>query len=616
MNLLNPWALAAGLLAGLIVLMYLLKLRRRRQEVSSTLLWTRSLEDLIANAPFQRLRRNLLMYLQILTVLLLALALARPTLWLNRRPAGARILLIDNTASMNANDMPGGISRLEEAKRQAREVIGNLSRGEEAMIMTLGGRARIVQPFTGEPGLLRGAVDSIEPTDAQAATREALAIVQGVFKVHPEALLVILGDGGLGYLGTMIGKDEPVEYRCIGSGSDNRGIVAFDVRPSFERRDRLSAFAEVENFSDRPSSIIVRCLLDGELVQAREARLEPKARQGFAFTDLEPGPAERLLQLEIGPEDALAADNNARAIVRRAGSIRVLLVSRGDFFLERVLALLPAVEASRMAPEQFTPTTQADIVIFDGHQPNGIGPGRYLFLDAVPPIEGWSAAEQPLKNQAVLDWNRLHPITRFVSFEQLGLAQCKNLRMPDWTTVLAESAASPLIVAGESRGIRLVCIGFDPYASDWPLQTSFPIFFANAVDWLAGAARGELAEPLHRTGETISFRPDGQAAVIDPGGRRWEIVPGAEGLAYFDQTLRAGLYTAQLGKDLKPRFAVNLLAPGESAIAPAPSLIAGERQIASVAGRRENRQVWHWLALAGLALLTIEWHLYSRRSWL
>ena len=52
------------------------------------------------------------------------------------------------------------------------------------------------------------------------------------------------------------------------------------------------------------------------------------------------------------------------------------------------------------------------------------------------------------------------------------------------------------------------------------------------------------------------------------------------------------------------------------AIAPAPALVAGERQVASVAARRENREVWPWLALAGLALLAVEWHLYSRRSWL
>ena len=85
MSFLAPLALLSGLLGGLIVLMYLLKLKRKPEEFSSTLLWMKSMEDLTANAPFQKLRQNLLMYLQIALLILIALSLARPTMWLSRR---------------------------------------------------------------------------------------------------------------------------------------------------------------------------------------------------------------------------------------------------------------------------------------------------------------------------------------------------------------------------------------------------------------------------------------------------------------------------------------------------------------------------------------------------
>src|ERR1051326_9259032 len=65
-------------LAGLIVLMYILKLRRRDVVVSSTFLWRQVIRDVQANAPFQRLRKNLLLFLQLLAALLLVLALTRP----------------------------------------------------------------------------------------------------------------------------------------------------------------------------------------------------------------------------------------------------------------------------------------------------------------------------------------------------------------------------------------------------------------------------------------------------------------------------------------------------------------------------------------------------------
>src|ERR1700712_5397651 len=73
------WAVLAGVPVGIIAL-YFLKLRRRPVQVASTLLWRRSLEDLHVNSLFQRLRRNLLLFLQLLAVGLAMLALAGPRL--------------------------------------------------------------------------------------------------------------------------------------------------------------------------------------------------------------------------------------------------------------------------------------------------------------------------------------------------------------------------------------------------------------------------------------------------------------------------------------------------------------------------------------------------------
>jgi len=75
MPLLNPLALLGLLFIPAVIAMYLLKLRRDEAVVPSTLLWTRLVADVEANAPWQRLRRSLLLLLQLLLVIALAFAL-------------------------------------------------------------------------------------------------------------------------------------------------------------------------------------------------------------------------------------------------------------------------------------------------------------------------------------------------------------------------------------------------------------------------------------------------------------------------------------------------------------------------------------------------------------
>ena len=92
MNMLSfwQWALLACLPPA-IVLLYFLKLKRHPLEVPSTYLWRKSIEDLRVNSIWQRLRRNLLMLLQLIVLLLAMLALARPT-WRDRELAGDRFV--------------------------------------------------------------------------------------------------------------------------------------------------------------------------------------------------------------------------------------------------------------------------------------------------------------------------------------------------------------------------------------------------------------------------------------------------------------------------------------------------------------------------------------------
>ena len=127
-------ARAAGLLfIPAVIAMYLLKLRRDQAVVPSTLLWSRLLTDVEANAPWQRLRRSLLLLLQLLLVLALVLLAARPFL---ERPAGlARdiVLVMDTSASMGATDVAP--NRLAAARDAAIAALKDLPTGGKVSVI-------------------------------------------------------------------------------------------------------------------------------------------------------------------------------------------------------------------------------------------------------------------------------------------------------------------------------------------------------------------------------------------------------------------------------------------------------------------------------------------------
>ena len=95
----------AGPVPPAIMALYFLKLKRQPLEVPSTYLWRKAMEDLHVNSLWQRLRRSLLLWLQLALVLLLVLALVRPG-WQTTQMGGSRfVFLIDNSASMQATDV-------------------------------------------------------------------------------------------------------------------------------------------------------------------------------------------------------------------------------------------------------------------------------------------------------------------------------------------------------------------------------------------------------------------------------------------------------------------------------------------------------------------------------
>src|SRR5262249_53578221 len=88
-----------------VVLLYFLKLKRKPIQVPSTFLWKKSVEDLHVNSLLQWLRENVLLLLQLLILICLPYAAMSFRFHGSKGEGRHYIVMIDNSASMSANDV-------------------------------------------------------------------------------------------------------------------------------------------------------------------------------------------------------------------------------------------------------------------------------------------------------------------------------------------------------------------------------------------------------------------------------------------------------------------------------------------------------------------------------
>src|SRR3989441_6395562 len=173
MSFLSPFALALFALAVPLVLLYFLKVRRRERTVSSLLLWPGSLRDREASTFFQRLYRDPLLILQLLALLALCIALARPVATVMGQGSRKVVVVLDSSASMQARDVSP--SRFEVARAAALSLVRGLGEGAEVMVIEAGVQPKGLAALGRDRDRAMSAIRSAEARDLPTRLSGAVA---------------------------------------------------------------------------------------------------------------------------------------------------------------------------------------------------------------------------------------------------------------------------------------------------------------------------------------------------------------------------------------------------------------------------------------------------------
>lgn len=475
MTLLAPGAaIIAGVISvPLLVLLYFLKLRRRPLRVSSTILWERAVHDLQVNAPFRWLRVTTLLILQLLALACLVIAIGRPAINLDEAAGQRVVVLIDRSAGMSARDQSGGDTRLEIARRRARELIDSVlgASGSRVMLVQFAADAQAITPMTADRAVIDEAIDGVtasdQPADIGAALKLLNTAAQKEASESAERSVVsafLVSSGGFAVADN---NQMPVlagaELRLVRIGPEpaqptaNLGIAALSARRDFEDPTTVRVFLRVVNSAGTVTRAPITLSIDGQ--QVGSVVLEVPATIG-AFATTKDRPAEAggseagsatvgegtttlgitntaggVLTAMIDPlaPDALASDNAASLVMAAASKPRIVLVAPGangseaDPFLLNALNVLDKASLRVMGADQFAAMESVgggtggggnanaavldyDIVFFDRVRPGKTPRAASVSFGAVVPIDGLAVERVALAPGT--------PARRFVSWKR------------------------------------------------------------------------------------------------------------------------------------------------------------------------------------------------------
>jgi len=630
---LPPQTLLWVLIAGALVLLVLFFIRPRPLvlAVPSHVLW----KQVVPRRLDPLLKEIIALLLQLLILLAVVAALGAPQRVAEEpeavdiggvtRPSD-RVVVVDLSASMAAADGEG--TRLDSVKERLQAILDDLAEGERMAIVHAASVATVAVPLTADHQRIGLGIRSLAAhpgrADLQAAITEARILVADArspseIRVFADAPVppVDLPDG-------CAFVPEPV-----GSPLPNVAVTAFDVRATDGLPAKLEAFVRVTSFA--PTDARVTVSVETPTKVLGRATYDLAAWESLDRIYHFYPPDEERIEVVLDPIeldeglDGLATDDRAYAFLPGLRPARVLLVSRGNQYLQTALNLIPGLKLDVTTPDDFRRPAAAsgryDVVFYDSFVPESPPRVNSFFINPPVAVGGFSLARR-VEAPVTTGWNLGHPLFANLVLRDLNVAVSGQFEPGARDVRLIDTPTGPIALAKEQGGARQIVFGFDFADSDLPLRVAFPQLIFNTVLWMReGRATRPPAGPQHLARDPLWLSPqEGSSGLViepivesDEQRRRVRPIPVGDGPRryYFD---RLGFYSVSGAADADV-VAVSMMDLQESDLTITPQLSTPPATPPAPVREEERTPLappWFWLGLAALLLLLGEYGIVNR----
>lgn len=502
------WPLFFLLAVPIIIILYLLKPKGEDYEISSNLLWKKLLKNQQSKTFFEKFVHNILMYLQILTIILLVIALMSPFIQKEGKTGGRKILLMDTSGSM-LHKGSNGKTRLEEAVEQACDYVRTMDNTRFSIVAVDGGNARLLAVDSSDQANVVRILQSLECSHSGGNLAEAQSIIDSLSGENSEEVadLLVYTDGSGAEAFQQLHGSAGMDLYVNGEAVNN---LANEYLVFSERQDGLyDVLVSVTNYSNGEASCDVGLYDEEEqLLHVKSLSFLAGENKICLFEGMD-WQGEKLsarisgISYGNGKKDSLSADNISYAVKNKGDLIQGILIGDGNTFLEKAYLAVTGTDIAKTTG--VTTEDTYNVMIYDaGHGVGELKGNRLLFGEA------YGSATEEL-NHVVLDMADCE-LSAGLSDFYIGVNKAYCFELPEGAQSFLEYEGKTVGYYRDTEEYREIVVGFDIRESDFPLRAEFPVFLANAMIYLSDTSW--LATNVYYAGEELALQPWAEVAEI------------------------------------------------------------------------------------------------------
>jgi len=602
-----------GSISAVSVALYLLDRSRRKLVVSTLRFWIAAEQPAIA-ARRRRIQQPWSLVLQLVSMALLALAIAQLRIGAPVQAGRDHVIVLDTSAWMAARS--GNRTLIDVARERARQYLKALPAGDRVMLVRADALATPATAFEQDRRKVDAAIRASQPGSTALNLDQALAFARHLQGQDGRRVgeIAFIGAGRTAPRDPGTAGAMPKNLRVIqvADNIENVGLRRIGARRSGKDSELWEIYVSLRNYGTRPHTVTVS--LDfgppgpaGRVTAAsRPITLDTGAEQETSFQYRTS--AGGILGVHLAPHDVFPDDDHAELELPAQPALPVTVYSQEPELLKPILSATPRVIAAYRKPEEYR-SNDVGLVILDRFIPPARPVADSIWID--PPALGSPVPVRASVEQAAFSgWDSTHPAAAGLHAKDFKLDRASVFEAGSGDARIGEVSAGPVIVARPGKP-KVVAIGFHPALTGMRYELATPLLFANLLRWMSPETFRRSEATVGSVGavklvmDQATAAPDikvtsgdGSPLPFTLRDRTLTFFSGAPGGVKVTAGDREYLYSLSLPELWDGKWTV----PADAR--------AGIPRFTQVLDAASD--LWPWLALAGAIGLLVEWILYGR----